>query len=109
TRTWLGALAGLAAVFGLGQGLTSVTNQTAFYGQAPAAVMGTASGLFRTAQYLGAIAASTLIALCFGPHVTSAGLHTLALTLLGIGALLFAVTIFDRALGARRSSTGQTK
>ena len=103
TGTWLVALVGLAAVFGLGQGLTSVTNQTALYGQAPADVMGTASGLFRTAQYLGAIAASTLIALCFGPHVTSTGLHHLGLALVVIGALLLAVTIFDRTL--RRGAT----
>ncbi|NKQ58912.1 multidrug efflux MFS transporter [Amycolatopsis sp. K13G38] len=104
TSTWLVALVGLAAVFGLGQGLTSVTNQTALYGQAPAEVMGTASGLFRTAQYLGAIAASTLIALCFGQHVTSPGLHHLGLALVVIGAALLAVTVFDRALrrdGAR--------
>jgi len=98
TSTWLVALIGLAAVFGLGQGLTSVTNQTALYDQAPAEVMGTASGLFRTAQYLGAIGASTLIALCFGAHVTSTGLHHLGLTLVVIGAVLLAVTIFDRAL-----------
>jgi MFS family permease len=107
TRTWLIALAGIAAVFGLGQGLTSVTNQTALYSQAPAEQMGTASGLFRTAQYLGAIAASALIALCFGPHVTSAGLHRLAWTLAGVGVLLLAVTVADRGLGGRaRSAAG---
>lgn len=105
--TPLAALVGLAAVFGVGQGLASVTNQTALYGQAPAAWMGTASGLFRTAQYLGAIGASALIALCFGAHATSAGLHTLAWIQLGVGALLFTVTIFDRALGSRGESVAQ--
>lgn len=108
-RTWLGALVGIAAVFGLGQGLTSVTNQTALYGQAPSGQIGTASGLFRTAQYLGAIAASTLIALCFGAHVTSAGLHELAWTLLGAGALLLGVTVADRALGASRKTAEQAR
>jgi MFS family permease len=97
-HTWLGALIGIAAVFGLGQGLTSVTNQTTLYGQAPAEQMGTASGLFRTAQYLGAIASSTLIALCFGPHASSAGLHNLAFALTGIGVVLITVTVFDRRL-----------
>jgi MFS family permease len=96
--TWLIALIGVAAVFGLGQGLTSVTNQTALYSQAPSGQMGTASGLFRTAQYLGAIAASTLIALCFGDRTTSIGLHHLALALVTIGVVLLAVTVFDRAL-----------
>ncbi len=98
TGTWLGVLIGLGAIFGLAQGLTSVTNQTTLYGQAPAEQMGTASGLFRSAQYLGAIVSSTLIALCFGTHASSAGLHRLAWTLTGIGVLLLAVTVFDRGL-----------
>ncbi|KAA9158564.1 MFS transporter [Amycolatopsis acidicola] len=102
--TWFLALIGVAAVFGLGQGLTSVTNQTALYGQAPAEQMGTASGLFRTAQYLGAIGASTLIALCFGNQATSTGLHHLAFALAGIGVLLLAVTVFDRNLRRTRDS-----
>ncbi|WP_313886213.1 MFS transporter [Amycolatopsis viridis] len=102
--TWLGALVVLAAIFGLGQGLTSVTNQTVLYGQAPPEVIGTASGLFRTAQYLGAIAASTLIALCFGDRASSGGLHGLAVALIVIGVVLFIVTAADRAL--RNAGTG---
>ncbi|TVT18863.1 MFS transporter [Amycolatopsis acidiphila] len=103
TRTPILGLLAMTAVFGLGQGLTSVTNQTALYSQAPAAQMGTASGLFRTAQYLGAIAASTLIARCFGAQTTSAGLHHLAWALLGVGVVLLAVTVSDPALRRTRS------
>lgn len=102
--TWLPALVGLAALFGVGQGLTGVTNQTALYAQAPAEQMGTASGLFRTAQYLGAIAASALIALCFGPQADSVGLHRLALVLIVVSGLLLAVTLSDRALHSRVES-----
>lgn len=101
-KTPVVGLVGMAMVFGLGQGLTSVTNQTALYAQAPAEQMGTASGLFRTAQYLGAIAASTLIALCFGNRTTSAGLHTLAVALLVVGGILLAVTLTDPALKQTR-------
>jgi sugar phosphate permease len=97
-ETWIAALFGLAAVFGLAQGLTSVTNQTTLYQEATREQMGTASGLFRTAQYLGAIAASTLMALCFGAHASSAGLHNLALTLVAVSVLLLVVTVFDRRL-----------
>jgi MFS family permease len=110
-RTWLGALLGLAALFGLAQGLTSVANQTTLYHDAPAAQMGTASGLFRTAQYLGAILASTVIALCYGRHADSAGLHRLAVAVLVVGGLLLAVTVLDRGLrtlgshGARSERT----
>jgi MFS family permease len=96
--TWIGALIVVGAVFGLAQGLTSVTNQTTLYREAPAGQMGTASGLFRTAQYLGAIAASTLIALCFGPHASSTGLHHLAWALTAVGVVLLTVTVLDRGL-----------
>ena len=109
TSTWVVALVGLAAVFGLGQGLTGVTNQTVLYDQVPADIMGTASGLFRTAQYLGAIAASTLIALCFGTQASSTGLHQLGGVLIVIGVVLFAVTVLDRGLrraGARVKARG---
>jgi MFS family permease len=99
-HTWIGTLIGIGAVFGLAQGLTSVTNQTTLYQEAPPGQMGTASGLFRTAQYLGAIAASTLIALCFGSHASSAGLHKLAWALTAIGVALVAVTVLDRGLKA---------
>jgi MFS family permease len=98
--TWIGLLILVGAVFGLAQGMTSVTNQTTLYREAPASQMGTASGLFRTAQYLGAIAASTLIALCFGPHASSTGLHHLAWALTAVGVVLLTVTVLDRGLKA---------
>jgi len=96
--TWILALVGLGAIFGVGQGLSSVTNQTALYSQAPAEDMGTASGLFRTAQYVGALAASALIARSFGHEPSTAGLHTLGWALLAIALVLLALTVFDRSL-----------
>ena len=100
--TGAGALLALAALFGLAQGLTSVANQTTLYREAPAEQMGTASGLFRTAQYLGAIVASTLIALCYGAHADSAGLHRLAIALVVVSVVLLGVTVFDRGLRAAK-------
>nr|WP_245574142.1 MFS transporter [Amycolatopsis nigrescens] len=102
--TPIGLLIGVAALFGIAQGLTSVTNQATLYTQAPAEQMGTASGLFRTAQYLGAIAAATLIALCFGPHAGDAGLHELGIALTVVSAILLAVTVFDRGLKKPRTA-----
>lgn len=98
--TAVGELLALAGLFGLAQGLTSVANQTTLYREAPSGQMGTASGLFRTAQYLGAIVASTLIALCYGPHADSAGLHRLAIALVVISGLLLVITLVDRGLRA---------
>ncbi|MFI5610533.1 MFS transporter [Amycolatopsis sp. NPDC051903] len=96
--TWLGFLLVLVALFGLAQGLTSVANQTTLYRESPSETMGTASGLFRTAQYLGAIVASTVIAQCYGVHADSGGLHRLGTVLVVISALLLVVTIADRGL-----------
>lgn len=96
--TWLVGLLALVAVFGLAQGLTSVANQTTLYRESPAETMGTASGLFRTAQYLGAIVASTVIAQCYGVHADSAGLHHLGMVLVVISAVLLVVTVADRGL-----------
>ena len=107
--TWLGALLALTALFGLAQGLTSVANQTTLYREAPAEQMGTASGLFRTAQYLGAIMASTLIALCYGPNADSAGLHRLAVALIVVSGLLLVVTVADRGLANRPPARGSVQ
>ncbi|MEU3272071.1 MFS transporter [Saccharomonospora sp. NPDC006951] len=98
TSTWIGLLILVAALFGLAQGLTSVTNQTALYAQASSAQMGTASGFFRTAQYIGAMLASALIAACFGAEPSARGLHTLGIALGVVAIALLVVTVADRRL-----------
>ncbi|NIJ13291.1 MFS family permease [Saccharomonospora amisosensis] len=103
--SWTGMLVAVAAMFGLAQGLTSVTNQTALYSQAAAGLIGTASGLFRTAQYIGAMASSALIAVCFGEHPSAAGLHRMAAALLLIAVALLVVTLIDRGLRQRSRTT----
>jgi MFS family permease len=85
-------------VLGLPQGLGSVTNQTALYHQSPAARMGSASGLLRTSQYIGAIVQSSLVAFVFGARADDAGLHQLAVILCGLGIVLFVITVTDRAV-----------
>ena len=56
----------VAGLFGVPQGLASVSNQAALYRQAPQAQLGTAAGLSRTSVYLGAIVSSGVIGLAFG-------------------------------------------
>jgi hypothetical protein len=63
---------------------------------------GTAAGLFRTAQYIGAIASSSLISLLYGQQATTHGLHIIAVVLGALSALLFLGTMLDRRL--RRAS-----
>lgn len=95
----------VAAVFGVPQGLASVSNQAALYRQAPPDQIGTASGLSRTSVYLAAIASSAVIGLVFGERPTDAGLHSIGWLVLAAGAGATALAAVDRALapaGPRR-------
>ncbi|MEV5241912.1 MFS transporter [Streptomyces cinnamoneus] len=78
----------VAAVLGLPNGFNSLGNQTLTYRTAPADQIGTASGLFRTAQYVGANLASALVGIAVGTQADDGGLHVLAAVLTGISAVL---------------------
>lgn len=99
TPVWGIALAAL--FFGAPQGMFSTATQAAIYVQAPPEEIGTAAGLQRTAQYVGAIAATSVLALMFGPHATDHGLHSLAWIMAALSMILFVSTVFDRTLGNR--------
>ncbi|WP_240351599.1 MFS transporter [Streptomyces olivoreticuli] len=97
----LAALLLTSVLFGVPQGLASTGNQAAVYAQAPPGGVGAAAGLQRTAQYLGAIAATALLGLCYGARATDTGLHHLA-TVTGVLSLsLVVLTVTDRALRTR--------
>jgi MFS family permease len=93
---WL--IAAAAVLFGAAQGMFSVSTQAAVYIQAPASEIGSASGLQRTAFYLGAIIAASVLALVYGKNATNGAFLTLALIMAAISAALFIFTIFDRTL-----------
>jgi MFS family permease len=99
TPAWRLALA--AIFFGAPQGMFSTATQAAIYTQAPSEEIGTAAGLQRTAQYVGAIAATSLLALMFGKHATDHGLHSLAWVMGALSTILFVSTVFDQTLGSR--------
>lgn len=86
------------ACFGIPQGLIGTSNQAAVQEYAPAADIGAAAGLQRTAQYIGAITASSLIALAYGQRADDGGLHLMAGVSVALGVLLVIVTVTDRAL-----------
>ncbi len=88
----------LAVLLGLPQGLFSTATQAAVYIQAPAAEIGTAAGLQRTAQYLGAITATSLLGLVYGQRATDPGFHLLAAIIAALSAVLLISTIFDRTI-----------
>jgi MFS family permease len=93
TSVWSIAIA--VMFFGVPLGVFSTTTQAAVYIQAPAEEIGTAAGLQRTAQYIGAISAAGLLALMYGQHATDCGLHNLAAVMGMLSALLFIATLFD--------------
>ncbi|MFI2184377.1 MFS transporter [Streptomyces sioyaensis] len=100
------ALLCAGALFGVPQGLSSTGNQAAVYAQAPADGVGAAAGLQRTAQYLGAITASSLIGLLYGQRASDSGLHEIALIGVVLGLLLLTLTLADRSLRPGATGTG---
>lgn len=96
----LATIIGVSAIFGLVAGFGNVSNQTALYIEAPAAKVGTASGLLRTFGYVGSIAAATITGMAFRARVSDAGLHVVAAILIGIGIVVLIMTVLDRQLGA---------
>lgn len=102
-------IAAAVIFFGPPQGMFSTATQAAIYMQAPASEIGTAAGLQRTASYIGAIAATSLLGLLYGARATDGGLHSLALVMGAVTAALFVFTLFDRTLPrATAAPTGQT-
>nr|WP_263632126.1 MFS transporter [Streptomyces sp. 8L] len=97
-RTPLVVLLVAGACFGIPQGLIGTSNQAAVQSYSPARSIGSAAGLQRTAQYIGAIAASSLIALAYGQKAGDSGLHLMAAVSAGLAVLLIVVTLTDRAL-----------
>jgi predicted MFS family arabinose efflux permease len=93
---WL--ISAAVALFGLPIGMTSTATQAAVYIQAPPDKIGTASGLQRTAAYLGSIFSASLLALTFGEHATDAGFHVLMAVLAGLSAILVLAVLIDPTL-----------
>ncbi|WP_194923822.1 MFS transporter [Catenulispora pinisilvae] len=104
---WVLLAVGLLA--GATQGMNGLANQNALFRQADAARMGTAAGLLRTFQYLGAILSSAAVAIVFRTGASSGGLHELAVVMIGCGVLLLAVVLADRSLSLRTTDREPTR
>jgi MFS family permease len=98
TRSQVILIIVVTLVFGITIGTTTTGNQTALYAQAPPNQLGTASGLFRTFSYLGSIASSTLTGIVFRSKVDDSGLHTLAVILVAVAAVVLVMTLLDHRL-----------
>lgn len=69
------------------------------YAAAPDGQVGTASGLYRTSQYIGANLAAALVGLGLGDHATDGGLHLLATVISVISAGLLVAALWRRGAG----------
>jgi len=97
-ETSIVALVGLTTVLGMTNGLAGFANQATLYANASAAEIAVASGLSRTALYVGAIFSASLIGIVFGGRPSDAGLHTLSWVQLGLGAALLLLVALDRRI-----------
>lgn len=91
-------LVGMSLIVGVVNGFNGFGSQATLYIQAPADGIAVASGLLRTAAYVGAIFSSSLIGLTFGSAASDVGLHTLAWVFGALGALLVLLTVFDKSI-----------
>lgn len=101
---WL--IAGAVMLFGVPQGTFSTATQAAVYIQSPAEEMGAAAGLQRTAQYIGPIAAASLLGKMYGQRATDHGLHELMIVMGTVSALLFIATLLDPTIPNAESVAG---
>jgi MFS family permease len=88
----------LSLLLGFTNGCSGFGNQATLYLQSPADDIAVASGLLRTATYMGAIFSSSLIGIAFGSATTDGGLHAIAWVFGGIGLVVVLLTTLDRSI-----------
>jgi MFS family permease len=98
---WLIVIA--ASLFGITQGLASVSNQVVVYRMAPPEQIGSASGLSRTSVSLTAITASSLICVIFGQAPSDSGLNTLGWIVTAAALAAVILTVADKTLKSKAS------
>lgn len=77
-------------------GTMSIGNQTALYTLVMAEQIGTASGLFPTAGYIGSIASSAIISVVYHKSVSDSELHIIAIIMSAVSTLALLLTVTDR-------------
>lgn len=97
TPAWLVLTLAVTMLLGFSQGAAS-SNQLALYSQAPAEVLGTASGLMRSFGYLGSIASSAVTGIVYRTSVTDTGVTTIAWVMVGASIALLGISVFDRTI-----------
>lgn len=82
-----------AVVLGIPIGFNNLGLQSALYAASDPARTGAAAGIFQTSRFIGAVLATSLLGVVFADGVDDAGLHTLALILAGVSALVLVASL----------------
>ncbi|WP_010531956.1 MFS transporter [Lentibacillus jeotgali] len=69
----------IMSILGMSQGFNNITTQTALFENVRPEETGSASGLYQTSRYIGAILSSSLLGLTFNEHMDTGHLHLVAL------------------------------
>lgn len=91
----------IVAMIGFATGAILMINQQSLVRHAPPAALGAAAGLFRTAQYLGAIAAAVVVGDVLVPVASDAALREVAWLLVPAGVWLGVLIALGKGKGAR--------
>lgn len=86
------------SVFGTSMGLGNVANQTMLYLKSSHEDLGTNSGFYRTASYIGGFVATGLIGAAFAGGANDAGLLSFAGVFAILGAALVVLSLADRGI-----------
>lgn len=89
-----------ALLLGVPNGFNNLGLQTSLYQAAPASQTGTASGLFQTFRYLGAIMSTTVLGVVFERELSSEGLHRVGLVMTAAAVVVLALALIRRGRGA---------
>ncbi|MDI3195913.1 MFS transporter [Pseudarthrobacter sp. AL07] len=81
----------LTALMGVPYGVVSTASNQGLYVSARPQERGVAAGIFQTCRYLGAITATVLIGVLYGPGVNQANWGLMVLVMLGLGAVVLAL------------------
>lgn len=105
SAVWI--IVAVVLVFGVPQGLNSLALQNSVYRQADRVHIAASAGLLRTFGYLGAITSSAALGGFFGHRADTAGMHHLALFLVGTSGAYLLLNVLDRSLTGPGRSTSE--
>ncbi|KRE71648.1 MFS transporter [Arthrobacter sp. Soil762] len=83
----------LTALMGVPYGVVSTSSNQGLYVSARPEERGVAAGIFQTCRYLGAITATVLIGVLYGPGVNQANWGLMVLVMLGLGAVVLGLAV----------------